>query len=234
MNAVAPTNPAKNAAPPREKPPGAVPPLAARLRHVIRILIDIGEQRLIAIKSQRLTAGQVQDTGHGFGTFNLSVIAARIMRGLRLARALDQRVIQTEARIDGPKPTPKPRAPRPPRPPRKPKLSEADDNAALLARLPTDREIAIMARRRPIGIVLGDICADLGIGPGHPQWQDLWHNLRGVIAACRGSLTPPFKRAFDRVAAAYREVVAGLAPNWTFYNDPEPKSGTGPPMTSAT
>ena len=44
----------------------------------------------------------------------------------------------------------------------------------------------------------------------------------------------PFKRAFQRVAAAYRVVVAGLAPNWTFYANPEPKSGTGPPLPAAT
>ena len=92
------------------------------------------------------------------------------MRGLRLATALEQRIIVTAKRIDDPKPLPRQRPPRVSRKPRGPKLSEADGIAALLARLPTDREIAAMARRRPIANVLGDICADLGIGPGHPRW----------------------------------------------------------------
>jgi hypothetical protein len=37
---------------------------------------------------------------------------------------------------------------------RKPKLTEAQDNDASRARLPTDAEIAAMLRHRPIGAVL--------------------------------------------------------------------------------
>ncbi len=232
----APTNPAEHAAPPGETPHTAVagkPSFANRLLTVIRILIDFGQKRLAAIQAQELTVGEVQDTGHAFGTFNLSVILARLMRGLRLADALERRVIAAASRIDGPKPPPRPRAARPSRPPPKPKLTEAEDNAALLARMPTDREIAAMVRHRPVRLILADICADLGIGPGQPQWQQLWRELTVALAGQKGPVIVHFNRAYQRAAAAYNEVVAGLAPNWTFYAIPERMPHTGPPPTPA-
>ena len=230
----APDNPAAHAAPPRETPPKAAPgypSLATRLLTVIRTLIDFGQKRLASIQAQQLTIAEVSDTGHAFGTFNLSVILARLLRGLRLADALERRVIVAAPRIDGPKPPPRPRAPRPSRPPPKPRLTEAEDNAALLARMPTDREIAEMVRRRPITQILDDICADLGTGPGQPQWQQLWRELRAAMTAYKGKVTVHFNRAYQRTAAAYQEVRAGLAPNWTFYSISERISNTGPPPT---
>jgi hypothetical protein len=231
-----PTNPAQNAAPPGENPHTAVPgkpSLAARLLTVIRTLVDIGQKRLAAIRDQKLSTGEVHDTGHAFGTFNLSVIVARLLRGLRLADALERRVIASAARIDGPKRSPRPYVQRVSRPPRKPKPSEAEDNAALLARMPTEQEIAAMVRRRPIALILGDICADLGIGPGHPHWQQAWRELRSAMAAYPGQVQRHFKRAMRRAANAYQEVVEGLAPNWTFYSMSEQISGAGPPPTQA-
>ena len=162
-----------------------------------------------------------------------SVIVARIMRGLRLATALEQRVITAAARSAHPKPSPKPRTPSPKPPSRRPKLSEQDDIAALLARMPTDREIAAMVRHRPVRLILADICADLGIGPGQPQWQQLWRELTVALAGQKGPVIVHFNRAYQRAAAAYNEVVAGLAPNWTFYAIPERMPHTGPPPTPA-
>ncbi len=232
------THPATDAAPPRETSPKAGPSnpsMAAALLNVIRTLIDFGQKRLAAIQARQLSTHEVHDTGHAFGTFNLSVIVARIMRGLRLATALEQRVITAAARSAHPKPSPKPRTPSPKPPSRRPKLSEQDDIAALLARMPTDREIAAMVRRRPIGQILDDICADLGIGPGQPQWQELWRQLRPAIAANRGNATIQFTRAYQRAIAAYREVTDGIAPNWTFYAVPEHLSQTtGPPIPAGT
>ncbi len=237
MSNEAPTNPAENAAPPGQTPRAAAPgtpSLAARLLTAIRLLVEIGQKRLAAIQAGQLSTADVQDTGHGFGTFNLSVIVARLRRGLRLAKALEQRVIANAVRIDGPKRAPRPARPRENRPPRGPKLSDRADNAALLARMPTDAEIAAMIRHRPFGLVLNDICADLGIGPGQPQWQALWHQLRGVIATHRGQVKRLFQRAFERASAAQHEVQTGLAPNWTFYASTDPLSATtGPPPAPA-
>ncbi len=230
MNSRPHINPAQNAAPPRDNAPRLVPSFAARLLNVIRTLIDIGQQRLAAIQAQQLSPQDEADTGHAFGTFNLSVIVARIIRGLRLATALEQRVVAAAARRDSPKPAAKPRAPRRASAPRKPRLSDTDDNAALLARMPTEQEIAAMVRHRPIGLLLNDICADLGIGPGQPQWQAVWRALRDVVAPRRGQETCHFDRAFQRAAAAYQEVVAGIAPNWKFHSIPEwMRKTTGPP-----
>jgi hypothetical protein len=238
MNDSGPTHPAKDAAPPSEPQPKAVranPSMAVALLNIIRTLVDFGQKRLAAIQARQLDRQEVRDTGHAFGTFNLSVIVARIMRGLRLAAALEQRVVAASARPNLPQPLPRPRKPRAPRPTRRSKLSEQDDNNALLARMPTDREIAAMIRHRPIGKILDEICADLGIGPGQPQWQELWRQMRSVIAAHRGKVATHLARAFRRAAAAYREVTEGLAPNWIFYSIPEQKpETTGPPIPAAT
>ncbi|HEY1932378.1 MAG TPA: hypothetical protein VGG99_10230, partial [Acetobacteraceae bacterium] len=51
--------------------------------------------------------------------------------------------------------------------------AEAADDAALLERLPTAKEIAARMLRRSIGSVIADICLDFGITPSHPLWQEL-------------------------------------------------------------
>ena len=94
-------------------------------------------------------------------------------------------------------------APAPPRHPARrahPRRSDEQDDDALLARLPTDREIAEMIRGRPIGAVLVDICADLGIGINHP----LWHELRSFIIDHNSTPEPMMLRTFQRTFAARR------------------------------
>ncbi len=168
----APTAPVESAPPHGRESPVAVPAKpsrAAALLRFIRVLIDAGRDHLAAVRSQP-APDQAQHLARRFGSFNLTLIVARILRGLRLAAALEQRVIANTQGIDAP---PCVRAaasaPRPSGVPRKQKRSDdADDDATLLARAPTDREIAEMVRGRAIGAVLVDICADLGIGVGHP------------------------------------------------------------------
>ncbi len=230
-----PTNPAENA------PAGfkGKPSPSQVLLRVIALLIDAGRDCLATIGGN-LTPHEVQDTGFAFGTFNLAVIVNRLMRGIKLALALQARVTATAKRIDNPRfqpprPAGKPRT----RPPRKPKPTEAEDNAALLAHMPTDAEIAAMLRHRTIGALLADICADLGVGVAHPLWQEV--NFLIVIHGAQ--MVPSMKRTYNRLNAARQEVLSGIAPGWNFYRDWGPNAEaiegecidtTGPPPDTVT
>jgi hypothetical protein len=229
MNDAPTNNPANAAAKPRETTPEAQPakPSASQvLIGVIKCLIGAGLERLAVLRSNP-TPEETQDTGIAFGTFNLRVIFAHIMRGVNLATALLNHIARQAKPIDNPRPLRfQPIRKRAPRPPRKPRLTEAEDNAALLLAMPTDDEIAEMLRHRTIGAVLIDICADLGIGLSHPMWQE----VKFLIIKHGGRWVPVIQRTFNRLNAARREVLAGIAPGWTFYYDTGPKTETtGPP-----
>ena len=208
----------------------AKPSRSAALLHFVRAMIDFGRQRLAAIRSQP-DPEESHDIACAFGTFNVAVIVARILRGLRLAAALEDRVTAAAPRIDADV-RPRARAAatgRSPRPPRKPKLSDAEDNAALLDRLPTDREIAEMVRGRTIGAVLVDICADLGIGFDHP----LWHELRWIVVDHDGQIESVLMRTFQRINDASLDSEKYLAPDFVLYPEPQQICDTtGPPPLS--
>ena len=202
----------------------AKPSRSAALLQIIRTLIEIGRQRLAAVRSQP-GPEETHDIGCAFGTFNVAVILARILRGLRIAAALEDRVIATTPRIDAPPPA-RVAASRPSRPRPKPNRLDADDNAALLARMPTDQEIAEMIRRRPIGAVLVDICHDLGIGTDHPVWQE----LRWIIIDHHGTPEPVMQRTFQRLNDARREIENSLPTDFDPHSESQQRCDTtGPP-----
>jgi len=146
--------------------PTTEPSRSGRLLNLVRKLIDYGRE-LAATLRQRTTAEPLFAMGC-FGTTDLALILARIVRGLLLADALEARVLQRAAHLDaGPR---RGRARSAPRAPAAPRASEADPR---LACLPTAAEIAAEVRRRPIGAVIADICRDLGIVPRHPLWPDV-------------------------------------------------------------
>ena len=188
----------------------AKPSRSAVLLHIVRALIDIGRERLAALRSQP-GPEETHAIGCAFGTFNVALIIARILRGLRIAAALEHRVIAIASGLDTP-PRPRAGATRSaPRPPKRPKRPDADDDA----RMPTDQEIAEMLRHRPIGAVLVDICADLGIGIGHP----IWHELQSVIIDHGATPEPIMTRTFQRLNAARLETEKFYAPDFVFPPD---------------
>ena len=203
----------------------AEPSRSATLLQIVRILIDIGRQRLAAIRSQP-GPEETHAIGRAFGTFNVALIVARILRGLRIAAALEDRVIAAAPSLDTPPRARATLAPTAPRPRPKPKRPDARDDAALLASVPTDQEIAEMIRRRSIGAVLVDICADLGIGIDHPLWQE----LRWVIIDHHGTPEPVMERTFQRIFDARREIEQGLPPDFVFQSKSQQIGDTtGPP-----
>src|SRR5271169_550869 len=165
-----------------------------RVLDVVRKLIDYGKE--LATTLQRRAATDLAAVTRPFGTRDISLILARITRGLLLANALEARVVALAARPAAPpRPAraPAQRAPRAPRAAPAARPTEAADPR--LALLPTPEQIAAEVRRRPVGAVIADICRDLGIIPTHPLWQELsvaiiWHG---------GSFNRLFKDIFDRV-----------------------------------
>jgi hypothetical protein len=149
-----------------------VPARSARLLGLVRKLIDYGRQLYASVLERTADVAAVT---RDFGTRDIAAILRRIACGLERATALEARVVREAPLIDaGPQRAataapaaraasagPRPHAPRAERPdPR-------------LARLPTAEEIAAQVRRRPIGVVITDICRDLGILPHHPLWGRL-------------------------------------------------------------
>ena len=173
-----------------------------------------------------------------FGTSDLTLILARITRGLLRAAALEQRLRRRAARghdlrqDDDPQSPPEPLAAKPATPP------PWQDHDLRPASLPTLRQIADHDRRRPIGAVLADICLDLGIVPDQMD-RATWDELRRALSLHGGNPADLMVRCESRPprsrlsAATLRPIpFAGQAgiqfPPW-----PAPQSkalaSTGPP-----
>ena len=187
-----------------------------RLLRLVRKLVDYGKQLATSLQQRTADLAAVK---LGFGTADIALILATITRGLQRANALEARLLQRADRPD-PKPAPehaptarKPRAAR-----AAPRRAAADDR---LAGLPTPEQIAQAVRRQPIGVVIADICRDLGIVPTHP----LWLEISLVVIDYGGSLVRLLETAFDRALpqtapAARRLAAASLGPT---------PAATGPP-----
>jgi hypothetical protein len=215
---------AANAPDPTTPPPAADRPgSVARLLVLVRKLIDYGKELATTLQRRGVSTDLVP-TASAFGTSDIRLILARIARGLLRAHALEERLVRRAARPDRPPSAPcapserKPRAVRPP-------LPSADEEAqSLLARMPTEEEIAAEVRRRPVGVVIADICRDLGILASHP----LWRELQLVIIVHGGNLVALVKNMDGRL---YRTLVLArpaAAPSGYVGASPAP-AGTGPP-----
>ena len=143
-------------------------------------IIDFG-QALVASLQRQNTPIPSRPLAWRHGTINLTLIIARITRGLLLAAGLQARLLRARPARAGNRPSPtNPALPRP----RPIRLSQAEDDAALLRAMPTADEIARRIRHQSAGTVIVDICRDLGIDTTHP----LWPEIRNAIIAYGGSL----------------------------------------------
>jgi hypothetical protein len=143
------------------------------LLDLVRKLIDYGRE-LAATLPQRVAENPYFPV-FNYATNDLALVMARINRGLLRAEALAARLARLAARParqakPGQSRTPQPRRPRarPAAPP-----TDRDADADLLAHMPTQEEIAAVDRRRPIGVIIIDICRDLAFPPSHPLWRDI-------------------------------------------------------------
>ena len=215
---------------PHQDRSGAVavaPSRSGRLLGLVRKLIDYGFELANTLR-RRAAANDVGAMVRPFGTTDLAMIFARITRGLRLAGALEERLVHhpvpEEKKPDGTGTTvPSQRQPRAARPPAARRTLDPDPR---LAGMPTPEQIAADIRRRPVGAVIADICRDLGILPGHKLWQE----LSLAIIDHRGSLTGLTKDIFRRLRMLRPGATVVVDPAWA---EPGPQfsptGGTGPP-----
>jgi hypothetical protein len=175
--------------------PASTPSRAAGLLGLVRKLTDYGTFLAGTLRQRGLGDHPIVH-GLQFGTTNITLILARIARGLLRAAALEALLNRNAARLDAPPPSSTAQSRQPaaarsaasgPSAPRRPASRDrTEDDDALLAQMPTPEQIAAEIRRRPIGEVIADICRDLGIIPAHPLWEELAQAIlceRGRYAA---------------------------------------------------
>jgi len=194
-----------------------------RLLSLVRALITFG-QELTATLQGRNTPAPPPDVARRFGCVNLTLIIARITRGLMIAAALEKRLLRPAPPAPpSQSPRTEPRPPAPPRPARSanqpPRQPPPDEAQELLGTLPSAREIAARIRKQRTGAVLIDICRDLGIDAEHPLWRTIadairafggnmvkmiriWH--RQTAETIRLALPPGPDPRFDQVLASLR------------------------------
>jgi hypothetical protein len=179
--------PSVAAAPP--DPDRAALPRVSRLLRLVRRLVDYGTTLLTALQQGGASPRRAQAMWM-FGTKDFALIIARITCGLQRAAALEVRLNRYVARgTDLPLPVVRLRAPEP-RSCRAAPVADAPvadapaaDHAALLAALPSAEEIAQQVRTRSLGVVITDICHDLGLASGMME-ATLWDELMAAVLEC--------------------------------------------------
>ena len=189
-------------------------PERGRMLGLVRKLIDYGRDLVASLQSRDDDTPPL-GIARRFGGVTLALIITRITRGLMIAAALEKRLLH---------PRPRPRScdvaraePRGSRGPRRPKV---DEEAELLAGLPSAREIAARIRGQRAGAVIADICRDMAIGTDHPLWPEinmaliqyggnlgklLRISLRRAEKAWHLPIPLEDQIAFDRLLAAYAQ-----------------------------
>ena len=155
--------------PDRRDPAPATPavlPRVSSLLRAVRLLVDYGTA-LIATLQQRSCLGRCATTMMTFGTRDLALIIARITCGLQRAAALEERLNRLVARgVDLPVPSVRPLAAGPSATRAAGTTEMSPARAALLEALPSVEEIAEQVRTQSLGVIIADICRDLGLAPG--------------------------------------------------------------------
>jgi|GEM_PF-2795543 len=131
---------------------------------VVRALADFGRQMLATVRqgcNDSHDRAAVAGIKLRFRTLDLAAIIARITRGLALAAALETRLETLTARVPAERGSDEPRNPQP----REQTAKVANEG------LPSAAAIAKRLRQRPIGVVLAEICRELGISPSDPLWN---------------------------------------------------------------
>jgi hypothetical protein len=193
---------------------------ATHVLSLVRRLIDYAKD-LVGTFGQPGAITRLADHVRHFGTAEIALILARITSGLLRAEALEARLVRIAGQPDA---EPKPVGASPPRTPRAGPAGPRAPEHPFLANLPSPERIAAEASRRPIGVVIADICRDLGIMPNHPLWQELCVVIRRHGGNVATLLQDIFRRVFraDETAPALPASPVLLAP-------PSATGCTGPP-----
>ena len=201
--------------------PTTEPSRSGRLLGLIRKLIDYGRELVTSVRG-RIAADPSFAKGC-FGTADLTLILARIARGLQLASVLEARVLRSAARIDA-GPVRGRARPAAARAPAAPHVAETDPR---LAGLPSAAQIAGELRCRSIGDVIGDICRDLGIRPSHPLWREVHMAMTRHGGGYVRLVTDILDRSFPLAARLMSAATPAASRRSTLRF--EAPAGTGPP-----
>ncbi len=201
------------------KIPPPRPERIGALLHVVRILLAYG-RHLADTVTVRATAPSFPAIAACFGTIDLSVILARLHRGILRAAALERVLLARAARgrdiafararirSEASHPTPEqanqkpadPFAPKPaPQPVRRSPGTDPSD-----FHTPTLRELGRQVRRRPLGRTLVDICLDLAVVPGFCTGT-FWNELFDAIHWYGGSVASLMRERHRREQVFDRE-----------------------------
>jgi hypothetical protein len=193
---------------------------ADRVLSVLRKLIGYG-QELARTVQQRAAAGTLITVAVHFGTRDVALILARIVRGLRLANALETRLASGPVRLDA-----IPAVVRAPPPTRARRTARPAVQRPDLPDVPTAEEIAAALRHRPAAAVIADICRDLGIVPSHP----LWGEVMMVLSEHGGNYVRYVRNVAVRMCAWLTAPPAADADGWPApRSQPAAACSTGPP-----
>jgi len=216
---------------------------SGRLLGLIRKLINYGMELLTTVGRQP-PLDQLYRSSRGFGTRDGAVIIAHTVRGLRVAAELEHRILSCAAYLDTPH-TPKPsstpapeyaaslltqarrgRLPAVAGPAPLPAAKPQEHVDALLEHWPTSEEIGAQVRGRPIGVVLSEICHDLGIGYSHPLWWELLDAIdrHGGKYARFMRVVPKRKPVFDMLPDDIRLGPPAASEQWP---SSAPRAATG-------
>jgi hypothetical protein len=212
---------------PRPDRPGdrsaGAPSRITQLIGLVFRLVGFGKQ-LTETVQQRATSPGFALVAQPFGTLDIRLILARIARGVMRAMALEALLRRRAARGQDIRVLPV-RAPHQPRgalpaaqPAARPASRQRGSDDLDLANLPTPEQISAEVRRRPIGAVIADICADFGIMPGADN--GFGQELSLAVILYGGNLLPVL-RTLSRRSAQFRAALmpgdwphlAWLAPN---------------------
>ena len=161
----------------------ALPRVACLLR-LVHMLVDYGTSLLAALQPGGAPLHRAAAIFR-FGTKDLALIVARITCGLRRAAALEERLNRYVVRgVDLPEPklclsVAGPRVRKAAAGTEAPPM----DSPALMAALPSAEEIARQVRTRSLGVVITDICRDLGLASGLMEPR-LWDALMEAVLEC--------------------------------------------------
>lgn len=216
------------------KPPAPPPDRAAgnatattrtgRLLGLLRRMVDHG-RALIGALQQCPTAEAPAVIARNFGTVNVAVILLRILRGLRLASALEARLVARPLRQAA-----EPAAAQPPSGRVRhtaPSAARRPSRAASqLPEIPTAEDIAEAVRHGSVGAVIADICRDFGIIQSHP----LWGEIMMAVTEFGGNYVKLVKDTLDRFSRWFLAACALEQDGWkASWSQAVPATGTGPP-----
>ena len=185
-----------------------VPKRLAALIHIVRVLLGHG-RRFAETAATHAAKPQFATIGAVFGTRDLTVILARVQRGILRAMALERYLLARaeKGRDIGDAPS-RDRAPDVQQQARQP-ASEAQSIRRRRRHpddltIPTLEELEAEVRRRPIGRTVAAICLDLGVVPGFCT-GDFWNQVFETLLFYGGSLTAMLAERIRRQESFQKE-----------------------------